>query len=292
MNGTPSRQSGRSRRHYHRSETWYVKTLDLISSPDAGLESRTPWRRLVLVLAARPAYALLAQEATAGVAWLLKRDRPSREAASWWMVYGTLTDLGCLAVLSWAVRAEGQRLRDLLPRPQRAQLGGETLRSLGVLLVLAPSVALSSAVTRRFYGPALPPQVEVVREASASGRLPPWAAIYGAVLWPALWAVTEELVYLGYLLPRLEVRIGTRAAATMVAVVWAGQHVVIPLLPDTRYLVSRANTALPITATLTAYYVLSGRRQLPPILAHWASDASTGFLAGVLPILQRRSVSR
>jgi membrane protease YdiL (CAAX protease family) len=62
--------------------------------------------------------------------------------------------------------------------------------------------AAATLVTGRSYGRELPPQVSLPRD------LPPWAAAYSLLVWPAVWDVTEELVYLGYVLPRLQAQLG------------------------------------------------------------------------------------
>jgi membrane protease YdiL (CAAX protease family) len=40
------------------------------------------------------------------------------------------------------------------------------------------------------------------------GPVPLLGALYSLLIWPAIWAVAEELTYLGYALPRLEALTG------------------------------------------------------------------------------------
>jgi membrane protease YdiL (CAAX protease family) len=109
--------------------------------------------------------------------------------------------------------------------------------------------------------------------------MPRWATAYSVAFWPLVWAMTEETTYLGYILPRLARRTGHRwPSVAIVSLAWAVQHVALPLLPDRRYLLARVLSALPITATTTAQFVLLG--QLPPLMvAHWLADAPTALLA-------------
>lgn len=198
-----------------------------------------------------------------------------RAAASWWLVSSSLADLGCLAVLRWLLRREGKRL-GTLPGLDRDRLGQDLRAGLVDVAALAAGAAISSALQRPFYV-GLPPQVAVTR------GLPRWARAYGALVWPALWATTEELIYLGYALPRLEAQLGrTAPAAALVLLCWGPlQHPTLPALPDRCYLVSRALTALPALGPRVALYLRHGRRLPPLVLGHWVADLATGVTAAL-----------
>jgi hypothetical protein len=100
------------------------------------------------------------------------------------------------------------------------------------------------------------------------------------MLWPAIWAFTEAMVYLGFLLPRLHaVADSTRKRAAIVVFFWGAQHLVIPFIPDGTYLISRLLGALLVTADLTVTFVLLRRRLLASTAVHWLSDTSTAILA-------------
>lgn len=229
----------------------------------------------LLMLSARPALALAAQAMMAGILQRRGQSRPWRAAAGWWMVDGSLVDLGCLCALAALTRSEGIRPRDLLGQVTDGP-GRELRQGLGSLVALAPAVVVSAALQRAFYGAEPPPQIAVV-------RLPRWATAYSVLIWPALWGTAEELTYLGYALPRLEARLGRLPAAALVAACWAAQHVVMPWLPDQRYLAARALTALPVSIETTALYLLRGRRLPPLIVGHWAADAATALFAARQP---------
>jgi membrane protease YdiL (CAAX protease family) len=188
-------------------------------------------------------------------------------------VYGTFTDACCLILLVLLLRREGLRLRDSfgVTRANRWQ----QLRAAPMyLLAILPAVAASSLITLPFYGPgAVPPQV-------ASLQLPPWAAAYSIAIWPIVWAFTEELVYLGFILPRLEVAFGNKWVAAAVTVFfWTTQHLAIPFIADPAYLVSRWLGALMITAAMTVTFLLLRRRLLAATVVHWFSDAATAASA-------------
>lgn len=223
-----------------------------------------PWAVLVLrtALAAAVAVAAIAAAAVIG------SPSPERSAAAVWPVTATLVDIGCLAAIAALARREGVGVRDLL------RFGGlRDLRWLPlVVVVIGAGVAASSFLTSLSYPAGSPPEITVV-------DLPLWAAIYAVVVWPAIWAFTEELTYLGYALPRLEAATGRAAAVMLVLVFWSLQHLALPFLPDATYLVHRGITPLPVVGMTTLAYFLVGRRLLPLIVVHWLGDTLTAYLA-------------
>jgi membrane protease YdiL (CAAX protease family) len=232
-----------------------------------------PWWPVLLFLPVRGVLSFLAQAFTALVLWSTGDPAPWESSRGWWTVYGTLTDAGCLIMLVVLLRREGLRLRDVFGLT-RTNLGPQ-LRSIPLyLLALLPAVAAASLATLPFYGPgALPPQVTAI-------HLPAWAALYSCTVWPVVWAFTEEMVYLGFLLPRLQAVTGrTWKTAAVVVFFWSAQHLVIPFIPDGTYLISRMLGALLITTGLTLSFVLLRRRLLATTTVHWLSVASTAILA-------------
>src|SRR5438876_6339060 len=94
-----------------------------------------PWWAPVLMLAARPVFALATQLAVAAGFRLKRHPKPLLEAGRWWMVSGTLIDLLCLGMLTWLTRREGMRLTDLL-NVRRERLGRDLVLALGDLVAL------------------------------------------------------------------------------------------------------------------------------------------------------------
>lgn len=206
--------------------------------------------------------------AGAGIAVIARSADPIRAAAQSWMATATVIDIGCLAALVIAVRREDIRLRDLL-----GYRGKRDLLWIPVaMLVLAPGLALSSLLTSLSYPPAAPPEITVL-------ELSPLAGLYTIFVWPIVWTATEELIYLGYVLPRLEVLSGRFVAVLLVLTLWSVQHLALPFLPDTTYLTHRAITALPVAGMVTLAYFVVGRRLLPLIVVHWLGDLFTAVLA-------------
>jgi len=197
---------------------------------------------------------------------------PLRTAAPWWIVFGTLIDLGCLALLSRLTRYEGIRVVDLLGL-ERQRLGRDLLLGVGLIV---PAFILFMA-----GGMVFGPLIYGGQQAPAAmSPLPLWATVFAALVWPAVWALTEDLTYLGYALPRLEARFGRAwPAVAIVTVGWAIQHCVLPILPGWQWVLYRFASALPIALGLTLIYRRT-RRLVPFIVAHWALD-----LAAVLMLV-------
>jgi membrane protease YdiL (CAAX protease family) len=141
-----------------------------------------------------------------------------------------------------------------------------------LVALLVPAVVLNTLIQRAFYPDAtVAPQIAAV-------HVPLWANLYGAFVWPLLWCFTEEVTYLGYLFPRLEVIIGSTArAAVVVLLMWAMQHPALPLLGGV-YPVYRALTALVTVLPQTLLFTWK-RRLLPLIVTHTLADIGAGVAA-------------
>jgi len=197
------------------------------------------------------------------------------EAASWWMVYGALVDLGTLGVIFWLLRRDGRSYRDLLGPPTAAWQ--VALGAVAVLAASVPAVVFSAEFTSAVYGENLAPMFAVV-------DLPPWASVVSVLLVPLLAELAEPVAYLGVILPRLEARLGRAwLAATVVVLVWAGEHAVYPLLTsnsgglDWAFAVYRVGSVLPFLAIWTALYYALGRRLLPVMAARWVFNGGTAL---------------
>src|SRR6185436_14892451 len=175
------------------------------------LEAATlTWRGPAVMLFARAACAVGAQAVVAGVFALRASPIPWHDAEPWLSVYGTLIDAGCLALLWRLTRREGIGLFDLVGF-ERARLVRDTL--LGVALIPVSLVFILGGVYAAgwlVYGTLTPPYLY--------GRLPLPAALYGVLVWPFIWGLTEQMTYNGYLAPRFQVL----SRSTSIAIVLVG----------------------------------------------------------------------
>jgi membrane protease YdiL (CAAX protease family) len=231
------------------------------------------WRGPALMLFARAACAVAAQALVAAVFALRSSPTPWHDAEPWLPVYGTVIDAGCLALLWRLTRIEGIRLFDLVGY-DRTRLVRDVL--LGLALIPACLVFILAGTTAAgwlLYGTLTPPYF--------SGPLPLPAALYGMLVWPFIWGLTEQMTYNGYLLPRFQVLCrSTSPAIAVVAVVWSLQHAFMPLTFDPRFMAFRALSPIPQSVFIMLVY-LRLRRVLPLAIAHALMDGAT-VLIGAL----------
>ena len=231
------------------------------------------WRGPALMLFARSIYAVAAQALVAAIFALRSSPTPWHDSESWLPVYGTLIDAGCLALLWQLTRRERIRLFDLVGF-DRARLVRDVL--LGLALIPVSLVFILGGVYSAgwiVYGTLTPPYLY--------GPLPLPAALYGVLVWPFLWGLTEQMTYNGYLAPRFWVLSRSMSqAVAWVALAWSFQHVVMPLTFDSKFMVSRLLSPVPFSVFQILLY-LRLRRLVPFALAHALMDGA-GVVIGVL----------
>jgi uncharacterized protein len=235
------------------------------------------WRGPALMLCARAACAVGAQALVAAVFALRSSPTPWHDAEPWLPVYGMLIDAGCLALLWRLTRREGIRLFDLVGF-ERTRLVRDVL--LGLVLI-PPSLAFilggTYAAGLLLYGTPSQPYF--------FGRLPLPAAVYGVMVFPFIWGLTEQMTYNGYLLPRFRVLCrSTSPAIAIVAFVWALQHAFMPLTFDAKFVAFRLLSSAPNTAFQTLLY-LRLRRLVPLAIAHALMDGASVLIGVLLPLL-------
>jgi hypothetical protein len=241
-------------------------------------EGTLTWHGPALMLLARAAFAVVAQGIVAAIFALRSSANPWHDAEPWLPVYGTLIDAGCLALLWRLTRWEGMRLFDLVGF-DRSRFARDV--ALGVALI-PPSLAFIYGGTYAggwlVYGTPAPPYL--------FGPVPLAAALYGVLVWPFIWGLTEQMTYNGYLLPRLQVLCRSSfPAMSIVSIVWASQHAFMPLTFDIGFMLFRLLSSLPFAVFLTFLY-LRLRRLVPLAVAHALMDGASVFIGVLLPLLR------
>ena len=155
------------------------------------------WRGPALMLFARAALAVGAQAVVAAVFALRGSPAPWHDAEPWLPVYGTLIDVGCLATALAAHPPRGHRPA----RSRRLPAGASRPRR---VVGLGAHPSEPRLHLRRYLCGGLD-RLRRTRAAVLPGRLPLPAALYGVVVWPFIWGLTEQMTYNGYLLPRFQV---------------------------------------------------------------------------------------
>jgi hypothetical protein len=234
------------------------------------------WRGPVLMLCARSILAVGAQAVAAAILAAGSSATPWHDAEPWLPVYGTLIDAGCLGLLWRLTRREGIRLVDLVGF-EPARLARDVL--LGVALVPVSAAFILGgvyAVGWLLYGTLTPPYL--------FGSLPRPAAVYGVLVWPFIWGLTEQMTYNGYLAPRVQVLSGsTSVAVGLVAFAWSFQHVVMPLTWEANFMVFRMLSPVPHSVFAVLVY-LRLRRVLPLAVAHAVLDGGSVLIGVLLPV--------
>jgi hypothetical protein len=235
------------------------------------------WRGPALMLFVRSACAIAAQAMVAIVFALRSSPTPWRDSEPWLPVYGTLIDAGCLAFLWRLTRREGISLFDLVgfsrARLMRDVLLGFALIPPGLAFTLGGIYAAGWLV----YGTLTPPYL--------FGQLPLPAALYGVLVFPIVWGLTEQMTYNGYLVPRFQVLShSTSRAVAIVASVWSFQHVVMPLTFDSKFMVFRLLSPVPFSVFQTLLY-LRLRRLVPFAIPHAVMDGASVLIGVLLPQL-------
>lgn len=234
-------------------------------------QGRIRWVGPLLVLAGRPVFFIVAQAIVAALYFFSHRSQPWRSAAPWWSVYGTLADLGCLALIAHFARTEGVRLQDLVGKI-RWRWGIDFFIGIGLLLLIFPFFALAAKPSSLIaFGSPTP----YLYPGLLAGRvLPTWAVVYSLSVWLLIWSPTEELTYQGYALPRIFALSKHRwLAVVFVSFCWALQHCFIPLIWDWHYMLWRFLAFWPAMIVMVLIY-LRIRRLSPLIVAHWVLDLS------------------
>jgi len=225
------------------------------------------WRGPLVVLFARAACAVIAQAIVAVIFALRGSSTPWHDSEPWLPVYGTLIDAACLALLWRYSRREGMTLVDLAGF-DRTRLPRDLL--LGLALIPVSLVFIFGGVHAAgwmVYGS--------IRQPYFLTDLPLSASLYGLLVWPFIWGLTEQMTYNGYLVSRFQVLSGsTWKAILVISLVWAAQHAFMPLTFDPRFMVFRTLGSIPF-ALFETYLYLRIRRLIPLALAHALMDGAT-----------------
>ena len=238
-----------------------------------AVQSRLAERRIprwgpIAVLFSRTTFFLIAQ----GITFLLLKafnvPNPSVAIRNWFSVYGTLADLGCLALLYYLTRREGIRLLDLIGFAKN-KLKTDIPLGLAVFITIFPIAMfgfgrLALLITYGSLNPVFP-------EGTFIRTLPLLAVLYSRILWWPLWSATEELVYNGYSLPRVVAMTKSPwISVVIVSFFYSIQHSFhsIATFQHAAYMFL---IFIPLTVGMALVY-LKVRRLTPLIIAHWLMD--------------------
>jgi len=222
----------------------------------------------LLFLPARTALMLLAQGLVGLILLLRGSSKAWLDAAPWWTLYGTIVDIGCLAIMWKLTRMEGSSLRALFGTV-RLFTAKDLLAGIATFASVFPFFVFGGMLSAYWlYGSI---RVDPFPGLLSHRVLPVWAVIYSRTLWWMIWSPTEEMTYNGYCLSRLRSSTTTWVAVLLVGFWWAIQHSFLPFIPDWRSFFWRFLAFVPGVIAFILIY-LRTRRLTPLILAHWPMD--------------------
>jgi membrane protease YdiL (CAAX protease family) len=231
----------------------------------------------LLVAFVRPALFLCVQALVILLFISLNCKSPVLSVSSWWTVYGTVVDACCLITLYYLLRKERLHITDLISF-DKSKVKNDLLIGLCIILLVFPLTMFIGSLLGSFsvYGsfqPDLPAGNPLTR------ALPLWAAIYSKAIWWVISAPTEELIYQGYVLPRLQVFFGKKIPAVLwVGFAWALQHSFLPFI-NLKYALFAFLLFFPLAIAMQVIY-LRVKRLFPLIIGHWGMD----FISAVFMI--------
>ena len=218
--------------------------------------SRWPW----IMLVSRISLFIGIQALFALGFWLAGSSAAWEFSANWWPFVVTIANFICVALLVRLFKQEGKRFWDIF-HIQKEHLKSDLLALLGLLIILGPVSYLPNVwLGGLLFGD---PQ----RSLDLMLRpLPLWAVYAGIFLFPVTQGLAELATYFAYVMPKLESQGMPRwLAVSLASLFLAFQHIAVPLLFDTRYIVWRGLMFIPFA--FLAGIVLRWRPRLLPYLA-------------------------
>ena len=228
-----------------------------------------PW----VMLALRTVAFIAIQSSLALFFIFFELDVPWRRAADWWPFVVVITNILCLLILTRLFRQQSRRFRDIFT------IRREFIKK-DLLLVLPILIAsgLLSMVPNLLLAQAIMGDPQAILDAMLRS-LPLWAAIASLVLFPLTQGLVEIPVYFSYVMPAFKQQgMKNWLAVGLPAFFLSLQHIGIPFILDSKYLLVRALMFLPFALFLGL--LMRWRPRLLPYLAvmHVLMDASMAVM--------------
>lgn len=218
--------------------------------------SRWPW----IMLFSRISLFIGIQVLFALGFWLAGSSSAWESSANWWPFVVTLTNFICIALLVWLFKREGKQFWDVF-RIQKEHIKSDLFALAGLLVLLGPVSYLPNIwLGGLLFGDPQRALDFLLRP------LPLWAVYTSIIFFPVTQGLAELATYFSYAMPKLESQGMPRWLAVSLASLFLSfQHIAVPLLFGTRYLIWRGLMFLPFA--FLAGIVLRWRPRLLPYMA-------------------------
>ena len=187
-----------------------------------------------------------------------------REISSWWSIIATIVNIITILLLLFTARKTDQNYWQLINfKRGKRSIKKTALLSIGFAVVGMSGMYLSGLIC---YGSVMPAiSVKIV------APIPVVLAVFNLVLLPTTVPFAEDGLYLGCGVNNIE---NKYAAVVIPAFFYALQHCFIPTLCDTRYILYRFLSFLPLTFLFCLYY-RKKRDPLPIMISHALLDLAS-----------------
>ncbi len=206
---------------------------------------------------------------------VLGENNPWMKAAAYWPFAAFFTNIVCAILLSSLLNREGSRFRDFFAFNKGTVLE-DLLLSIGLFSVIGALGFLPSPLLGNlFFGDVM------IGNRLFFQPLPQWAAVAALILFPISMPFGELTTYFGYVMPRLELTIKSKALAIILpALMLSLQHAALPLLFNLggMFLLWRALVFLPFAFALA--FIIKWRPRLFPyfLIGHFLIDIGTAAM--------------
>lgn len=218
--------------------------------------SRWPW----IMLISRLSLFIGIQAFFALGFWLAGSSNAWETSANWWPLVVSIANGINIALLVWLFKREGKRFWDIF-RIQKEYIKSDMLALTGLLVLIGPFSYLPNIwLGGLMFGDPQRALDFLLRP------LPLWAVYLSMILFPVTQGLIELANYFIYAMPRLEGQgIAGWLAVSLAALFLSLQHIAVPFLFDTQYLIWRGLMFIPFA--LLAGIVLRWRPRLLPYMA-------------------------
>ncbi|MCF6222790.1 MAG: CPBP family intramembrane metalloprotease [Flavobacteriaceae bacterium] len=228
----------------------------------------------VILVIARCVLLIISQGITSVLLYLNGDSTPWKNSSAWWTIFGTFTDLICLALIIIFLKKEGKKIYSLIDFDKKLILK-DIKTGLIIFVLIFPLFGLlySIGVGRLLFNEET---FNLINGQLAERTLPNWAFFYSILIWWPIWSFTEELTYQGYSLTRLLTRYNKTKVILFIGFFWALQHSFLPLILDWRYITWRFLSFIPIVIGLMFAFI-KVKRLTPIIIAHALMDLMAAY---------------